>query len=366
LTATALSKRLLPARACYFSTNNDNNNNSNDNDKTTPTPPDATTSEEIQKPPTQPGTNLPLDFDPKQPFYKHEVNYNMEQNKKYTRNLNAALQRKAEKDAVEAKIKSGELKIIERRRRKVYDKPKHDLSIENYHVYRKWENTLPKFDDHCVPVVCKVMISPAKLMKVFGVPNVGWDKFQRSATMEYNFEDSNWDTFLLYDYRETTDFWGPNKPNYDYENQSHIQPRKRRTKYPTREEFWASNDTYAFRINCTEYADFRKFRKWILQHMEEKENKPGLHERAMQKWGPLETYDVYDKKYPIQQEMSVFKYTKKFFALPGEKYEEKTDYHKPLTPVQKLGDQYIKKWHYAEKLAREKERLKALEESKSR
>ena len=35
--------------------------------------------------------------------------------------------------------------------------------------------------------------------------------------MEYGFEDSNFDAFLLYDFRETTDYWGPNKENYDYE-----------------------------------------------------------------------------------------------------------------------------------------------------
>ena len=38
------------------------------------------------------------------------------------------------------------------------------------------------------------------------------------------FMDNQWNSYLLYEYRNTTDY-KPNKENYDYDNQEHLHPR---------------------------------------------------------------------------------------------------------------------------------------------
>jgi hypothetical protein len=36
------------------------------------------------------------------------------------------------------------------------------------------------------------------------------------STLEFDFEDSNLDLFLVYDHKSTTEFWGKNLENFDY------------------------------------------------------------------------------------------------------------------------------------------------------
>ena len=43
----------------------------------------------------------------------------------------------------------------------------------------------------------------------------------------------------------------------------HIRPMYRKKVYPTEIDFWNSEEIHEFRVNCTEYADFRKFRAWF-------------------------------------------------------------------------------------------------------
>jgi len=48
-----------------------------------------------------------------------------------------------------------------------------------------------------------------------------------------------------------------------FKNQEHLHPRLRIKRYPTPEEFWASEEEFNFRIICSDYAEFRKFKKWV-------------------------------------------------------------------------------------------------------
>ncbi len=59
--------------------------------------------------------------------------------------------------------------------------------------------TLEKPDDHCLDVQSKIYASPKDVIHVFGN---GVEAYRNSdATLEYDFEDTNYDCFLIYDYR---------------------------------------------------------------------------------------------------------------------------------------------------------------------
>lgn len=80
------------------------------------------------------------------------------------------------------------------------------------------------------------------------------------STYQYDFEDTDLSLFLVYDFKATTNYWGNNKPNFDYQNQALTNPRNRINKYPTVEEFWNSEELHQFRINSSRYADIHKFK----------------------------------------------------------------------------------------------------------
>lgn len=194
--------------------------------------------------------------------YIHKVNYNFEEHTKYTKTLQEEL---AKKSKEESDISQGLIRKIPRRHRRIYDRPKYDLDITNYEAWRCFDRPMLKNGDHSLPIVCKVIVAPKILRKVFGEGILPTRNL--AATREYDFEDVNFDSFLLYDYRATTDYWGKNKEGYDYENQESIDPRRRKVKWPTNEEFWNSTENHMFRLNCTPYADFRKFRKWFMSQV---------------------------------------------------------------------------------------------------
>jgi len=173
--------------------------------------------------------------------------------------------------------------------------------------------------------------------------------------MEFGFEDSNFDAFVIYDYQATTSYWGPNKVGYDYDHQEHLPPRKRLHKRPTFEEFWNSDEIHNFRVNCSQHADWRKFKQWVVEQSKALEagTRPVLDVDIQEKCGKFETYDDYDRTYEVPRDMAIFKYTKEFYTFPGEKYEAKSKYHEKVPQPKQLGPEHIKVWHYAESLSGE-------------
>lgn len=69
------------------------------------------------------------------------------------------------------------------------------------------------------------MIQPKWLVHAFGIGALPISN-PRSSHREYYFQDNRLNTYLLYEYRNTTHY-KPNKEGYDYENQEHIRPRER-------------------------------------------------------------------------------------------------------------------------------------------
>ena len=52
------------------------------------------------------------------------------------------------------------------------------------------------------------------------------------------------------------------------QDQAQVNPKKRKIKRPTFEEFWNSEEPFPFRISCERYGDFRKLKEWILAEVE--------------------------------------------------------------------------------------------------
>ena len=87
------------------------------------------------------------------------------------------------------------------------------------------------------------------------------------GTREWDFTDCNLDKFLIYDWKLTQEFGGQPLPGYDYENQNHLRPRQRKRVFPTEKEFWDFDERVEFYVNCTEYAEFRKFKYWFYREV---------------------------------------------------------------------------------------------------
>jgi hypothetical protein len=286
--------------------------------------------------PTNPFPVKSIDLPEKQPTYEHKVNYNFEQYRKYARDYKKALEIKQKAEDIELKIKTREL--IPRRKRRIYNAPKYDTNIENYDAWRVYDRELSRASEFSLPVACKVALAPKFVRLAFGEGSVPMGSHR--ATSEYNFEDQNLDLFILYDYAATTAYWGPNKENYDYENQEHLHPRLRIKKYPTTEEFWASEEEFNFRIVCSDYAEFRKFKKWVIAKVESVKGKESYEEAVKRSYGEFETYDNYDKKYELRRDPAVFKFNRSYFLDAGEKLERKSKYQEKLVPAKQMDDKY--------------------------
>ena len=130
----------------------------------------------------------------------------------------------------------------------------------------------------------------------------------------YIFEDSNLDSFILFDWKQTTLTWGENLPDEEYENQENIMPLHRIRKFPTIDEFWASDVHQEFRYNFTKYAERRKFLKWILNEVDAEEVKD-LNDELDKKFGKLDTYETLAKV--GREEMktpSIYEYSQEYIT----------------------------------------------------
>lgn len=81
---------------------------------------------------------------------------------------------------------------------------------------------------------------------------------------------------------------------------------------------------------------------YLFFQIEECDKKTTTYDQEIEKkFGKIETYDDYDKKYDLVKDMTVFQYTKNFYLEKGEKLEKKTRYHEKITPAKQLGDEYL-------------------------
>ena len=86
------------------------------------------------------------------------------------------------------------------------------------------------------------MIAPADLIKLFGIPDSTEIFF--NGTGQYSFEDSNLDTYCLFDYKQTDFYHGLNREDEYYTTTANLKKplHQRKRKYPTIEQFWTSTE----------------------------------------------------------------------------------------------------------------------------
>ncbi len=196
-------------------------------------------------------------------------------------------------------------------------------------------------------VVCKISVPPALVEKAFGKGFIA-NRNGNFATKEWDFTDSNNDTFLVYDYKATQNFWGPNLAPEEYEVNNFVTKRLRTTKIrrfwrqprPTFNEFWADDqNAHDFRVNCNDHAEYRKFKTWFISRIEAAKTDPKSYDqKVVEKFGLVETYSDYDKKYQIDTDYVVLRHSRQDFADP--KWKPTTEYDKPFTTGKRLEDKY--------------------------
>jgi len=71
----------------------------------------------------------------------------------------------------------------------------------------------------------------------------------------------------------------------------------RKEKSISPEEFMNSDKPHAFRVNCSKYAEFHKFKKWILREVETRKKQKSYDEQVAELCGDFNIQDKFGKKY---------------------------------------------------------------------
>lgn len=137
--------------------------------------------------------------------------------------------------------------------------------------------------------------------------------------------------------------------------------RKERSISP--EEFLKSEIPHKFRVNCSQYAEFNKFKKWILKEVEVRKVQKSYDQQVKELCGDFDIQDNFSKTYATRKTSPLFdvsrdKLYKEFSFedfLPKEKHpnstskknkkeaqwKPKSDFDLPFVPKERLGDEYI-------------------------
>lgn len=107
-------------------------------------------------------------------------------------------------------------------------------------------------------------------------------------------------------------------------NQQDLPRVKRIKPYLTEEQFWQSEERQEFRFECTRYADWRKFKLFIIQEVEKaKRGEINYEQQVLDKFGPVNDYSLYERQYPLESDPNIFKYDKTFWDCQFTKEEQK-------------------------------------------
>lgn len=94
------------------------------------------------------------------PIYIVNRNYNFERYKEYAKKVNSALDQVA-KNEDEKKEKT-----VERRRRRVYDRPKFNMDLKEFSAWRIYDSYSFKAGEGSLEVVTKLYVAPAAFRRV--------------------------------------------------------------------------------------------------------------------------------------------------------------------------------------------------------
>lgn len=220
--------------------------------------------------------------------------------------------------------------------------PSNHSSDNRYECFRNFSDPMIKVGPLSYKVVCKIEVPPALVERAFG-EGLNSTRNGKYATKEWDFTDSNLDQFLLYDYKATTRYWGPNVDPLEYERLRAVkQKRYWREPRPTFAEFWQDSTTpHKFYVNATDHAEFKKFKIWFLKRIEEAKNdSQSFEEKAVAKFGPIQDFAAHDGQYRVDTDYSAFKYSRKDFATDP-KWTPKDKFDFPFKFSTKLDDSHL-------------------------
>jgi len=197
-----------------------------------------------------------------------------------------------------------------------YDRPRHPLNLEGYDVWRAVDGDFgvhPTGKD----IRAKVIATPKDIIHAFGQPETAG--VAELISGHYLFEDTNLDIFMLHNYKLTNTHG--EKPN---EDDDRIAPRYRVKSKPSPEEFWNLDEEFVFSISSTYEADFRTFRKFLQNQIQEAKNGESYDAQVEKKFGKIDFYDNYDVDYEIDNDMPINKYNKETYGekRPTESIQE--------------------------------------------
>jgi hypothetical protein len=181
------------------------------------------------------------------------------------------------------------------------------LAKTGLRFYRAWRSfdLVPLRLNEDTIIVGKLKAKPRELVRVFGMPIDSHDI--EGSTGAYEFEDEYFDMFRVYEKFETEGSFNANKLNSKYPPHP---IRDKQLPLPSKEQFWSSDSIYTFRVEATDKADYISFEKWFYEKLSTEED---AAKRVLEKYGPIETFDDYDKEYELNRDYAVFKYDKKYW-----------------------------------------------------
>ncbi len=138
----------------------------------------------------------------------------------------------------------------------------------------------------------------------------------------FNFEDENLDIFLVGDYAQTTDTYGPNYQDEFYEQQEKtVKPEWRLKKWPDYDEFWACSEPKEFRIYYTKHSECRKFKRWLSLYVNsfDPSKDKTMDQILDEKFGKMDDYSDYNKDRKSSAVPIIYNYSPSFFMGKEEK-----------------------------------------------
>lgn len=152
-----------------------------------------------------------------------------------------------------------------------------DRSLEGYDAWRCTDRTVPKGDGKHYGQRT-INMPPAALVRTFGEPEM--TQIMAHGSGQYDFEDANLDAFSIFDYKQTTLYHGLNREDEYYLTEVNLRKphHKRKRKWPSIDEFWSCEEPMPFRFVCDDYAQWRKFLRWIRKEVAARERLGGAFE----------------------------------------------------------------------------------------
>lgn len=124
-----------------------------------------------------------------------------------------------------------------------------------------------------------------------------------------------------------------------------------------------SEKPHAFRVNCSKYAEFHKFKKWILREIEIRKQQKSYDEQVAELCGDFNIQDTFGRKYQTRKTSPIFEVNREklYSQFPFEdflpkdktqassakkskkesKWQPTSDFDKAFVPSQSLGDEHI-------------------------